>query len=112
MVLIVLSNAIDASSPEGEIVFELQEKIQDSMRFQSIVLSDQGEGIPEENRERIFEQFFTTRSKGTGLGLAICKKIVDLHNGSILFDHPEKQGTTIRLNFPVQHQKSSIEYSR
>ena len=49
----------------------------------SIVVEDDGPGVPDEARERIFDPYFTTKADGTGLGLAIVKKIVVEHNGSI-----------------------------
>jgi signal transduction histidine kinase len=49
----------------------------------SIVVEDDGPGVPESTRERVFDPYFTTKSEGTGLGLAIVKKIVVEHNGSI-----------------------------
>ena len=48
-----------------------------------VTVSDDGPGIPDEIRERIFEPFLTTKSNGTGLGLAITKRIVTAHHGSI-----------------------------
>jgi nitrogen fixation/metabolism regulation signal transduction histidine kinase len=49
----------------------------------SIYVEDDGPGIPDEARERIFDPYFTTKAEGTGLGLAIVKKVVVEHNGSI-----------------------------
>jgi signal transduction histidine kinase len=49
----------------------------------AIVVEDDGPGVPEAVRERIFDPYFTTKSEGTGLGLAIVKKIVIEHNGAI-----------------------------
>jgi len=48
-----------------------------------ITVSDNGPGIPDSIRERIFEPFVTTKQQGTGLGLAITKRIVTAHHGSI-----------------------------
>jgi PAS domain S-box-containing protein len=62
---------------------------------------DTGEGIEAQVRDRLFEPFFTTRTKGTGLGLAIVRQIADLHNASIrmLDNHP--CGTCVELTLPV-----------
>jgi nitrogen fixation/metabolism regulation signal transduction histidine kinase len=49
----------------------------------AIVVEDDGPGVPESTRERVFDPYFTTKSEGTGLGLAIVKKIVVEHNGTI-----------------------------
>ena len=49
----------------------------------AVSVTDNGPGIPDEIRERIFEPFITTKAQGTGLGLAITKRIVTAHHGSI-----------------------------
>ena len=46
-------------------------------------MADNGPGIPEASRDRVFQPFFTTRSRGTGLGLAIVQNVVVLHNGRV-----------------------------
>jgi two-component system nitrogen regulation sensor histidine kinase NtrY len=46
-------------------------------------VEDDGPGVPEPSRERVFDPYFTTKAEGTGLGLAIVKKIVVEHNGGI-----------------------------
>jgi nitrogen fixation/metabolism regulation signal transduction histidine kinase len=58
----------------------------------SITVEDDGPGVPEEARERIFDPYFTTKVDGTGLGLAIVKKIVVEHNGSIEVTRSERLG--------------------
>lgn len=65
-----------------------------------ICVSDNGPGIPEELRDRVFSPFFTTKAKGSGLGLAIVRKIVDAHEGRIdlIADHA---GTCFRVTLPV-----------
>lgn len=68
----------------------------------SIVVQDNGSGIPKENLNRIFEPFFTTHGStgGTGLGLAICRRIVENHGGEINADSILGTGTTFTINFP------------
>lgn len=72
---------------------------------QSILVSDDGIGIPMENQKRIFERFYRvdkSRSKktgGTGLGLAIVKHIVEQHNAKIELTSAENVGTTIKITF-------------
>ncbi len=71
-----------------------------------ITVSDEGSGIPEEARERIFERFYrldVSRSRqtgGTGLGLAISREIVHLHKGTIRVRPTEDPGTTIEVRLP------------
>ncbi|MEE8403360.1 MAG: ATP-binding protein, partial [Candidatus Hydrothermarchaeaceae archaeon] len=63
---------------------------------------DSGDGIPEENLEKIFEPLFTTKTKGTGLGLAIIKGIVDKHDGRIDVKSKVGEGTTFTVRLPIR----------
>lgn len=67
-------------------------------------VADTGSGIPEEHRQRIFEQFFTTKpvGKGTGQGLALVHRIVvDRHGGRVSFDTRTGRGTTFSVRLPI-----------
>jgi signal transduction histidine kinase len=66
-----------------------------------ISISDNGPGIPEDVKERIFEPFVTTRKMGTGLGLAITKQIVNAHKGSIKVDS-FPGGTVFTVQLPAE----------
>ncbi len=66
-------------------------------------IRDEGGGIPEENLDKIFQPFFSTRSHGTGLGLAISKKIIDLHHGQLFIESKLKQGTTVTIYLPEEN---------
>ena len=67
-----------------------------------LTVSDNGEGMPPEVRERAFEPFFTTKGgEGTGLGLATAYAIVRQHRGSIHVDSKPDHGTTFRVYFPL-----------
>jgi signal transduction histidine kinase len=69
----------------------------------SVEITDTGEGIPPEIRERIFQPFFTTRpvGQGTGLGLSICHAIVRALGGEIGFRGDDRRGTTFRVVLPL-----------
>jgi PAS domain S-box-containing protein len=81
----LISNAIDAMSQNGGILSVKVDVSTDTAnrRQVEIGVSDNGPGIPDEIRGRIFEPFVTTKSSGTGLGLAITKRIVTAHRGVI-----------------------------
>ena len=64
-----------------------------------ISIKDNGSGIAVENKERVFEQKFTTKSTGMGLGLYMVKKIVEDYKGKIWFETTECEGTTFFLEF-------------
>jgi PAS domain S-box-containing protein len=68
-----------------------------------VSISDNGSGIPDNIREKIFNPFFTTKDvgKGTGMGLAIVMKIIEKHNGKIWFDTKVGGGTTFYMLFPI-----------
>ncbi|MDB5107046.1 MAG: sensor histidine kinase [Fibrobacteres bacterium] len=65
--------------------------------FAEVLIEDDGEGIPEENRERVFDPFFTTSSKGTGLGLAISRKIAREMGGDLYLE-PKQPGARFVLS--------------
>ena len=66
-----------------------------------VSVDDNGPGIPEASRERIFQPFFTTRSQGTGLGLAIVQKIVVMHNGRVIVADARGGGASIQISIPT-----------
>jgi two-component system sensor histidine kinase PilS (NtrC family) len=66
-----------------------------------LVIRDNGPGIPEAVRERLFEPFVTGRPGGTGLGLAIVQRAVSAHGGIILVDSAPRAGTTFSIFLPV-----------
>lgn len=77
-------------------------------------VTDNGIGLPQENRRRLLEPYMTTREKGTGLGLAIVRKILEDHSGRIeLLDPPDveegRRGAMVRLSFPRINAKASTD---
>ena len=68
-------------------------------------VSDNGPGIPEELKGRLFEPFATGRVGGTGLGLAIVQRAVEAHRGLVLVDTKAGHGTTFRVYFPAARRK-------
>ena len=70
-----------------------------------ITLSDNGEGMNEETKQRLFENFFTTKpvGQGTGLGMTITREIIEnKHGGKITFDSKEGEGTTFTFTIPIK----------
>ncbi|WP_255452675.1 PAS domain-containing sensor histidine kinase [Aquimarina sp. RZ0] len=65
-----------------------------------ITVADNGIGITEENKNKIFEPKFTTKTSGMGLGLGMVKNIVETYNGSITFTSQEGKGTVFKVKFP------------
>jgi len=68
----------------------------------NITVEDNGSGITEENKGKVFEPKFTTKTSGMGLGLAMVKNIVETYNGSITFTSQLGEGTTFTVTFPKE----------
>jgi two-component system, sporulation sensor kinase E len=66
----------------------------------SLKIKDNGIGMTEEIKNKLFTPFFTTKEKGTGLGLSTVKKIVQAHKGEIEIDSQLGKGTTVTVLFP------------
>ena len=67
-----------------------------------VTFTDDGPGMPQDVADRVFNPFFTTKTRGSGLGLAIVRRIVDAHDGSIDLQTAQGQGTQIRATLPVR----------
>jgi signal transduction histidine kinase len=67
-----------------------------------IEIADTGCGISQENLNRIFNPFFTTKDKGTGLGLSIVRKIIEGHKGTIAIQSQEGKGSKVEIVLPRQ----------
>jgi two-component system sensor histidine kinase HydH len=65
-----------------------------------IEVGDHGPGVPEDNREKVFEPFFTGKTQGTGLGLAVVRRVVELHHGTIGVFETASGGALFRAEFP------------
>jgi len=95
------AEACDAAGIAPAITIEGQVDAQH--RTCRVLVDDNGPGIPQAVRNRVFQPFFTTRSRGTGLGLAIVQKIVVTHNGRVTVGTAAAGGASVQLTFP-QHQ--------
>lgn len=106
----LMTNAIEAMGPGGRVnvkVSRLTDEAESggtgapSQGQVVIEVHDQGPGISEDDLERIFSPFFTTKPQGTGLGLSIVRKVVDAHDGIIEATSAPGRGTTFRVTLPV-----------
>ncbi|MEE4197491.1 MAG: HAMP domain-containing sensor histidine kinase [Bacteroidales bacterium] len=102
-VLIVFSNliqnAIQAIPNERKGAIHLQ--VEQNPDFVKVLVNDNGVGIPDELKEKLFRPNFTTKSSGMGLGLAIVKNIVENSGGSIGYETRLNQGTSFFVTFPA-----------
>lgn len=95
----LLINAIYASPANTSI----QVSLKSGDKKLSIMIKDEGAGIPEEVRDKIFEPFFTTKplGEGSGLGLSVVHGIIKSHKGRIQFSTAEGEGTTFNISLPI-----------
>jgi two-component system nitrogen regulation sensor histidine kinase NtrY len=94
----LLDNGVSVLGHGGQIRVLL--RFREEEKIISITVSDNGPGIPEEVKRRLFEPYFSTRKSGTGLGLAIANTIVGEHNGSIRVQDNVPSGTTVMVELP------------
>ncbi len=97
--LVNACHSIDSKKKEGiiEIITNMDDK------FLTVKIKDNGCGISQENKSKIFSAGFTTKKSGigTGLGLSISKKIIEMHKGTISFTSKENEGSEFIVNIPV-----------
>ena len=104
----VLMNAIQSMPNGGRVTIETGKDTPDisAGQFLEIKISDNGQGIMENDLGKIFEPFYTTREKGTGLGLAIVNRIVEGHAGKIKVDSKSGEGTTFTIWLPCLQEEA------
>jgi len=96
----IIVNAAEAMPSGGNLKIITKET--DNMII--ISFSDTGEGIPPDEKSRIFDPFYTTKSTGTGLGLSISYQSIKLHGGTIVVDSDPNIGSTFIITLPVTPQ--------
>jgi PAS domain S-box-containing protein len=105
----LLKNAAEATENGGKVIVKVKcynekitdEKIKEKEKIIRIEIIDNGMGIDDESIEKVFEPFFSKKSKGTGLGLFISHSIIQHHHGTIDVSSREGEGTTFKINLPV-----------
>jgi len=95
----LINNAIQAISEEKDGFISIVLNIKDNSAIVSI--KDNGSGISEELKDKIFEPNFTTKTSGMGLGLAMVKKIIEDANGKVWFETKINVGTTFYIELPL-----------
>lgn len=92
----IIQNAFDAVDEEGEInlIYNCEKN------KLKILISDNGRGIPDSEKKKIFDLYYTSRNDGTGIGLSITQKIIEQHHGTITFESAVNKGTTFKIVLP------------
>jgi PAS domain S-box-containing protein len=104
----LVKNAVQAMTTGGMLTLQTGEN-NDGVW---VSVADTGGGIPQEQINRIFEPFYTTKKKGSGLGLMIVQRIVRAHNGRIELDSNVGRGTTFRIWLPLHERKPRLLENR
>lgn len=94
----LIKNSIQAIPSNREANINVE--ITDSKNSVKVLVSDNGLGVLEENKEKIFEPQFTTKTDGMGLGLGIVKNIINSHRGKISYKSKSKKGTKFTISLP------------
>ncbi len=93
----IVQNSIEAMPSGGKLKVTTSEK----QRRVVLTIEDTGDGIPEEDLNRVFEVFYTKKEKGTGLGLSISLHIIEMHGGTIELQSKAGEGTRCAITLPV-----------
>ncbi len=105
----LVKNAMEASPPEFPVEIRLETNHNNAVLF----VEDQGRGIAEEIKDRIFDLYFTTRNDGNGIGLSIVEKIIEAHGGQIKVESPYTkdgqmvQGTRFIIKLPKEKKEDN-----
>jgi signal transduction histidine kinase len=96
----LLSNGIEAMPDGGELTIAATALGSDGDCVE-VEIRDRGVGIREEELEKIFEPFYTTKARGTGLGLAIARGIINEHGGEVEVESQKGEGTRFVVRLPL-----------
>ena len=99
----LIKNAMQAMTKGGTLTLQTGEGADGVW----VSVADTGGGIPQEQINRIFEPFYTTKKKGTGLGLMIVQRIVRAHGGRIELESHVGRGTTFRIWLPLARTQAA-----
>jgi signal transduction histidine kinase len=93
----LVQNAIEAANQPVQV--RMQSRASDGMVV--VTVTDNGPGVPDEVRDKLFDPYFTTKTSGTGLGLAICRRLIEAHGGSIRLVSTQAGETQFAIELPI-----------
>jgi two-component system NtrC family sensor kinase len=98
----LFTNALDAIPEDRAGLIRVKSYHDKEKKKVFVEIIDNGQGVPEENKEKIFHLFFSTKGRqGTGIGLSVTKKIIEEHSGRIWFESKEGEGTRFVVELPA-----------
>ncbi len=100
----IMANAVQSMTGKGEL--RLSTGVNSDCAW--VKFEDTGCGIPDENREKIFEPLFTTKPKGIGLGLALTKRLIEQNSGAIEFTSQVGKGSTFTVRLPLKKKEARV----
>lgn len=95
----LITNAIEAENTQNTIFVRSYMQNSDNNKIIYWEVEDYGIGIKEEYKEKIFEDFYTSKKQGTGLGLSVCRKLLKEYNAELDFKSTYKQGSKFFIKF-------------
>lgn len=98
-------NAMEAMDEKG--VLTISTNYHEHLSIIELRVQDTGMGIPDPIKDKLFEPFYTTKTKGTGLGLALCLSIVERHDGTIRVESETGKGTVFIVSFRLQAEAAT-----
>lgn len=106
----LIDNAVEAmASTPGKHQLTIQTELVSEREIARLIISDTGHGIVPEDREKLFQPYFSTRKRGTGLGLAIVSHIITDHQGKIRVEANQPRGTRFIIELPVAMTRAEME---
>jgi signal transduction histidine kinase len=103
-VLNIAINGLEAMSEGGVLRLSVEERETEGV----LAVHDDGPGIPDEIRDKIFNLYFTKKRSGSGIGLAMTYRIMQLNNGTIHIQCESGEGTTCRLDLPLARTRDMV----
>ncbi|WP_291913396.1 PAS domain S-box protein [Accumulibacter sp.] len=103
VVLNLIRNGCDAMAdtlPQDRLLTVRAQTVDD--HAVEVAVIDRGHGISEENRQRLFTPFYTTKAEGMGMGLNICRSIIEFHDGRLIVDDNPEGGTIFSFTLPIE----------
>jgi two-component system sensor kinase FixL len=98
----LIKNSLDSIGEAAQADGRIEIHIATEGQFVTVSVTDNGAGVPEQYRPRLFDSFFTTKPKGVGLGLSICKNIAAAHGGTLRHEQPKEGGSCFTLSLPLR----------
>jgi signal transduction histidine kinase len=113
VVLNLINNGMDAMQdlPADERILTVTTCVGTNVNCGIILVEDNGPGITEKDKMKLFMPFFTTKSEGLGMGLSICRSILDSLGGRISFDNRPEGGSVFRVELPLAVTRELLTYA-